>query len=94
MNRAERRRAAKRGVTATDLQTIKENAKQEAIHEAVNLSMVAACMVLRDTYGFGTVRLQRFLEGVNELSDAIIEDYVSHEDCKQVLLDECGILFK
>lgn len=94
MNRAARRKAVKRGVTANDLQVIKENAKQAAIHEAVNLSMVASCMVLRDTYGFGTKRLQRFLEGVNELSDAIMEDYVTHEDCKQTLLEECGILFK
>lgn len=86
MKRAARRRLKKAGVDEQDIQII--------IREAVNLYSVVMAMVLRDKWGFGKKRLARFLGQVDDLFDSIEKGYVSLEDCKKVLLEECNINFK
>lgn len=94
MNRAQRRKLAKQGLDHRDLKVIYDTTKQESIRQAVELYSVAVAMVLRDKWGFGKVRLERFLGQVQYLFDSIEKDYVSLEDCKQTLLEECGIEIK
>lgn len=91
VNRAARRRLAKQGLIAEDIQMIQEKAKNDAINKSVNMYLVLSCMVLRDAFGFGTVRLERFLEGIDILSENLEDDYVAIEGYKFLLEDECNI---
>ena len=90
MNRKQRRAAAKRGITATDLR----QERYDGIRYAVKCYSVAVAMVLHDKLGFGPVRLQRIMGQIQEAFDAISEDYVTIGDMEMALLEECGIRFK
>lgn len=92
MNRAERRKRAKQGVTASDLKTIQEITTQHAIKESVRIYSTAVAMVMRDKLGFGKVRMERTLNDIQELFDAMTEGYVSVEDLQKTLYDECDVL--
>ena len=47
--------------------------------------------VLRDKFGFGTVRIQRFINWVNEFADSICGEWLTFGDIQQVIKDEIGI---
>lgn len=48
-------------------------------------------LVLRDKYGFGKKRLERFLDQVLDVYDLFNKDYLTLEDIHQALYDETGI---
>jgi len=50
--------------------------------------------VLHDKWGFGKVRLTRFLDQLYDLLESIEQGYLTVEDCKKVLLEECKINFR
>ena len=47
--------------------------------------------VLRDKFGFGAVRIQRFINWVNEFADSICGEWLTFGDIQQVIKDEIGI---
>jgi len=94
MNRAERRRLQKKGITAKDLKMIEEASAKYAINYATNAMIACFAMCLHDKWGWGKVRLKRLLEQVDNIFDSIDEAYLTIEDIKKVILEETGILIK
>lgn len=63
MNRAERRRAGRTGKTKTYVLTEDQiqQMKNEAVAEAVKMLLAIPMLVLHDKFGYGQIRLDRFL---------------------------------
>jgi len=93
MNRATRRRLERAGIAPEDLESIYVRAKKEGIKDAVEGFSIATAMVLRDNWGFGRVRLERFLRQVGEMFEDMENGYLSIDDCKEALTKECNIEF-
>ena len=54
--------------------------------------LMMTCMTLRDEYGFGFDRMNRFIRRFNTKTECLVEDYVNWKDLQQTLLKETGIL--
>lgn len=101
MNRAERRKLQKQGkqvkpepvinVKSSDIKHIKEQATHEAVDKAFLLMLGLPMLVLRDKYGFGKVRCERFIDQVLDLYDSFNKDYVTLDDIHKALWDEAGV---
>jgi hypothetical protein len=97
MNRAERRRANRKekesviNIKSKDINQIKESATNEAVSRAFFLMMNVPLIVLRDTFGFGQKRLEKFLTEVEKNMVCLSEEYVSFDDLKKVLEEETGV---
>ena len=89
MNRAQRRIAEKRGITAKDL----KHEGLDATRKAVDAYSVAVAMVLYDKLHFGAPKIQMTLKQIENLFDSILKDYITIEDMKQTLEDEIGVVF-
>lgn len=48
-------------------------------------------MVLRDKFGFGATRLNRFKDYMNDLADSIDKDYLTVDDVINVIKEETGV---
>ena len=94
MNRAERRRLQKKGITANELKVIEDSSALKGIDFAVKGMIASFAICLHDKWGWGKVRLKRLLDQVNETFDCIDEDYVTIEDIKKAIFEETGILIK
>jgi len=94
MNRAERRRAARKGITAKDLHTIKQEEGLRATRFAVDAYSVAVAMVLYDKLHFDKNKIIKTLKQIEDLFDSVNKDYLTIEDMKTVLSEELGIEFK
>lgn len=62
----------------------------DGIKESIVYSMVVSLNALRDEYGFGEKRLIRYIDRVEKIHDCLNET-VSLEDLRKVLIDEVGI---
>lgn len=58
---------------------------------AYKANMIATLMVLHDKYGFGTVRLERFIDEHKKLLDAYNAGYLDVKDIENTLEEETGI---
>lgn len=58
---------------------------------ATGVVTVLSEMVLRDKLGFGTTRMNRFRDYINELADSIEKDYLTVDDVISTIRDETGI---
>lgn len=94
MNRAQRRNAAKSGVTAKDLKAITQKEGLAATRFAVGAYSVAVAWVLYDKLHFGKKKLQMTLAQIEDLFGSINGNYITIEDIKKALADECDIVFK
>lgn len=56
--------------------------------------MVVALMTLRDEYGFGQSRLERFMTRFMTKIECIDYDYVQVRDMARTLRDECGVIIE
>lgn len=65
--------------------------KQEATATAVQITNLFPLIVLRDEFGFGKVRLERYMEKYNEVIEAYNEDYITLEDVAETIEQETGI---
>lgn len=98
MNR-QMRRAKKREILKQDTELISgeelaleyERVKRESVKQAVELYSLSVMMVLHDKLGFGQKRILRFNEQVQDLVEGIGEGYLSLDDMKKVLVEECKI---
>lgn len=63
-------------------------AKQDAQSEAISLAMTIMFTVLLDKEGYDQDGLRRVWDGVNSLSESIVQGYVSAADLRNVLRRE------
>ena len=101
MNRAERRKAEKKGqvvpkeavinIKSSDVHQMKVEAAKNAAETAFLLMLSIPMSVLHDKHGWGKVRCERFTDQVLELYDSFNKDYVTLDDLEKCLWDEAGI---
>lgn len=61
------------------------------IERTSQYSMAVPVMVLRDEFGFGKKRLDKFLDSYMELYDAIEEGYLNLDDIIKTLNEETSV---
>lgn len=92
MTRAERRRLERE--VAKNVSDAVVKAKNEATTDAFNVAFVAMLamplIVLRDKFGFGKVRLERFVDELCDVQDSFNQGYVTLEDLHKTLYEETG----
>lgn len=76
-------------LTPKQIEKLKAEAKSKAA-EVVNLIPL---LVLKDKFGFGKVRLERYLKHYGEAIEAFNQGYLDLNDVKEVLLTENKIGF-
>jgi hypothetical protein len=101
VNRAERRRLQREGLPVkkepvinmkvSDVQRITRDSTKDAVDQVFLLMLGLPVLTLRDKWGFGKVRSERFIEQVLELYDSFEKGYLTLEDIKECLWDEAGI---
>jgi hypothetical protein len=95
MNRKDRRKTSKKGVTAKDLLNIQNDAISEGINKAVNAMIACFALQLHDKWGWGMKsRLPKLLDQVNDQFDSVMQGLITVDDLLQVVRDELGINIK
>ena len=56
--------------------------------------LIMSCIVLRDEFGFGEKRMQRFIERFNLKAECLAGDYVTWAEIQETLQEELGIELK
>lgn len=75
------------GINKTDVKRFEQYEKQNTIKTMLLMSV----MVLRDEFGFGFDRLNRFIERFNTKTACLVDDYVNWKDIQQTIAEETGI---
>lgn len=75
----------------SDIDRIKKDATDDAVGKALILMLGLPCMALRDKFGFGKIRLERFTDETLDLFDSFNKGYITFEDCLNCLQEETGI---
>lgn len=96
MNRAMRRKqGAKKVKTYTlnehQLADMEFKMQRKAADFAMQLTIGFSLLALRDEFGFGAKRMDKFIDKVKELVDYYSEDYFSLEDMVDIVEKETGI---
>ena len=78
-------------LTEDDIARIKQDATNEAMSKAFVLMLGIPAMTLRDYFGYGSVRLERFTDGCFDYYDSFQKGDITLQDCLDCLKDECGI---
>lgn len=68
-----------------------KRAKQQAKDEAVTIAWAIMLTVLRDKESYDVEAIKRVWREVEELSESILEGYVSVADLKTAMKEEAGI---
>ena len=72
--------------------TVKETVDRVS-REAFERMMVLSLLVLRDEWGFGEVRMDRFIDQLSTLVEDVSAERLSMDDITATLEDELGIEF-
>ena len=99
MSRAERRRLerdnskAQKTYTLTQAQIdqMKKEVSMEATKKAFIMMMGFPLLTLRDKFGFGKERLNRFMDKMLDLYEAYEMDYVDLDDLNDTIMKETGV---
>lgn len=97
MNRAQRRKSGNRKpVNINKAQLFR--AKEEATQKAVNILLVEVICIsvwaLHNRFGWGPVRLERFLNEFFETEKDLEDGRISFEDIKKTVKKETGLTMK
>lgn len=65
--------------------------RDEAIKKATDFSMAVPIIVLRDYFGFGGKRLERFIDGMYEYYDSIDKKMLNLDDIVKAIREETGV---
>lgn len=65
--------------------------RDEAIKKATDFSMAVPLIVLRDEFGFGAKRLEKFIDATHELYDSIDQKYLNLDDIVKTIKEETGV---
>ena len=76
-------------LTRKDYDALKEAERMNA----ANIINLIPLIILRDKFGFGKVRLERYLKHYQEAVDSLNKGYLDLNDVQKVLLDEVKIKF-
>lgn len=68
-----------------------EKGRKETIERASQLSMAVPIMVLRDEFGFGEKRIDKFIAAYIELYNSISEGYLDLKDIIKTINEETGV---
>ena len=83
--------------TWDQIEGIKRKAIDETVkkvsREAFDRTVVLSLLVLRDNWGFGEVRMERFMDQLSELIEDVSEGRLSMMDITKTLEDELGLEF-
>ena len=71
-----------------DLERFEEYTKKNTIATV----LMMAVMTLRDEFGFGTERINRFIDRFNSKTNCLCEGYVYWKDMQETIKEETGIL--
>lgn len=74
-------------LTPKDMQKLRESVLEESI-SVINLIPL---MVLRDKFGFGVVRLERYLDHLYDAIDSFNKGYINLIDVAEMLESEVGL---
>ncbi len=85
--------AKKKQIDHGDLAYIQEETKKKAINDVVNVMVASSLLTLKDEFGFGAKRAQRFMASVQERFDAVQEGFLSLEDMTKTIEEELLISF-
>lgn len=77
-------------LTMAEVDRFGEKVKKKVIENV----LLMTCSVLQDEYGFGTKRIDRFMERFNGRTSAIKFNYVTWGDISKQLSKELGIQFE
>ena len=99
LSRAERRRLERNAkksqavytLTAAQIEKIKKDATMEATKKAFIMMMGFPLLTLRDKFGFGKERLNRFMDKMMDLYEAYEMDYVDLADIDRTIMEETGV---
>ena len=70
-----------------------EELKSKERMNAAKIINLIPLMILRDKFGFGKIRLERYLGYYQEAVESLNEGYLDLNDVQKVLLDEVKIKF-
>ena len=87
-----KRRLESKPITLTHKEI--EKMKQQATDNAAAIINLFPLLILRDKFGFGKVRIERYLDNYAELMEAYNDGYLSLKDIEKVMEDEIGLKFK
>ena len=76
-------------ISQTELEDFAETTKQTIMDTVLLMSSY----VLRDNFGFGTKRMNRFIQKFNEYTDNLVGGYVKWKDIAEAMTAETGIEF-
>ena len=54
--------------------------------------LMMTCMTLRDEYGFGFDRMNRFIRRFNTKTECLVDGYVNWKELQETIREETGIL--
>lgn len=99
MSRAERRRMERDSsksqktytLTQAQIDQMKKEVSMEATKKAFLMMMGFPLLTLRDKFGFGKARLNRFMSHMLDLYEAYEMDYVDLADLDRTILEETGV---
>ena len=99
MSRAERRRLERDNsksqktytLTQAQIDQMKKEVSMEATKKAFLMMMGFPLLTLRDKFGFGKERLNRFMDKMLDLYEAYEMDYVYLDDLNDTIMKETGV---
>ena len=98
MNRAERRRSARQQekpktyvLTEDQIEKMKTDAVNEATRRAFLMFLSIPVMILRDKFGFGKIRLGRFMDYALIWFESVQNDETHLMELVKIAREECGI---
>lgn len=84
-------------MTWQQIEDMKRKTVEETVdrvsREAFERMMVLSLLVLRDEWGFGSIRMERFMDRLSELIDDVGAGKLSMDDIADTLEEELGIEF-
>lgn len=64
------------------------------IHSSYTAFLLLGIMALRNKFDFGSARIERWIDEINDLRDSYEKGYISVQDLQQTIKEETGIEIK
>ena len=64
------------------------------IHSSYTAFLLLGIMALRNKFGFGSARIERWIDEINALKESYEKGYISVQDLQQTIKEETGIEIK
>ena len=84
-----------RGIRRLPLACNKQDIRNFELYEKKNTLatvLMMTCMTLRDEYGFGYDRMNRFIKRFNDKTSCLVDGYVNWKELQDTIKAETGIL--